>query len=1114
MHLLLRETHGLEETAQAEDLGQAPADLVVLSFGDGDLSAFAAGWRAWGDGAPSLRLANLKRLAHPLSVDLYVEKTLSGARGVLIRLLGGLDYWRYGVEQTAQIARERRIALAIVPGDRADDARLEAASNVPRSTLKRLRALCDAGGAEAARAALGQLALAAGLSAPPPREAATGLAPHGFYRPREGQVCALEAALRSRDRPRVALVFYRSVLAAADTAAIDALADALEARGADPVALFAPSLKDPQSDGWLRRWLAALAPDAILNATAFSARAEGGGAGPLGATDAPVIQVALAGSSRAAWAGSARGLGPSDLAMHVVLPEIDGRVFAGAVSFKHEEPADPALGFARKVHAPEPEGVAHAAELALAWARLARMPRAERRLALVLSSYPGRADQLAHAVGLDAPQSAVETLGLLAREGFAVADAPTTSADLISRLAAARIRWPLDAYRDAAARRLAPEMLAAVDAAWGPPQADPQAEGDAFAFAAFACDRALVAAQPERGAAVDRARQYHDPRLPPRHAYVAFHLWLREVRRIDALVHMGAHGTLEWLPGKAAALAPSCWPRALIGPTPVVYPFVVNDPGEAAAAKRRIAAVTLGHLTPPLRRAAVPDHLAPLERLLDAYATADGLDPRRRDRLAREIVAAARATGLAEDAGVAHDTPAEDALVRLDALVCDVKDAMFADGLHVYGRAPEATGDMDPALAAACAAKERASLLAALDGRAVAPGPAGSPWRGRADVAPTGRNLFAVDPRAVPSRDAAAEGARLADALIARHLQDHGEHPRAVVVDLWASTAMRTGGEDVAMAFALAGVRPTWEHGSDRVTGFEIAPLAMLGRPRVDVTLRVSGLFRDLFETLPAMFEQAFAALAARDEPPDENPYRVRAAAGPRVFGPAPSAYGLDVVERLDALTPASLAAAGEAWLDGACHAYGGGRDGAPARAALDARTRAADAFVHMQDLPETDILAAPDYAAAEGGFAAARRVLGAGPAALYHADATRPGTKRVRTLAEEAARVVLGRATRPQWIEGQMRHGFRGAAEIAWTLEQMAAFAHLAQAVTSRHVDLYFDATLGDAAVRAFLEAANPAAADAMRRRFRQLLDAGLWRTRRNSVHATLGAPASEAAA
>ncbi|SDT05421.1 cobaltochelatase subunit CobN [Bradyrhizobium canariense] len=1098
MHILLRERHGLEEAAAAEDLGQAPADLVVLSFADSDLGAFAAAWRSGRDTLPSLRLANLRRLTHPLSVDLYIEKTLSEASGILIRLLGGIEYWRYGVEQVSALAAAKGMALAIVPGDGRPDPRLDAVSNLPPSTLRRLKTLCDGGGTDSARAALAQLGLAAGLPAVPP-VARAALHRHGFYVPGTGVIEPADLDLAPDGAPIVLVVFYRAILAASDTDPVDRLIGELARRGTRPIGLFAASLKDPECDGWLRQWIARIAPDVIINATAFSARGDGGIGSPLDVVDAPVLQVALAGSSREVWTESDRGLSPPDLAIHVVLPEFDGRIFAGVASFKKVEATDPELGYARTVHAGDDDRIAAIVARAAALIALRRTGHADKRLAIVLSAYPGRDDQMAHAVGLDAPESTVELLNVLRDQGYAIANTPACGAALIDRLKTETIRWPVENYR-AALARLNTELVADIELQWGAPESDSAIDDGYFVFKAVYCGQVLVALQPDRGQRADRAAEYHDPRRSPRHSYVAFYLWLRHVEQSHALIHMGAHGTLEWLPGKSVALSSSCWPDALLGPTPVIYPFIVNNPGEAAVAKRRLGAVTIGHITPPISSGKLPLGLHAIERLLDEYSVAEGLDPRRRERLAQAIIDTARDSGLDRDSGLTDIMTPREAVVRLDSFVCDVKNTLVADGLHVLGRVPtHFDADQHDIPYEACAAGERAALLAALDGKHVEPGPAGSPWRGRRDVLPTGRNLFTVDSRAVPSRTAIEQGKRLVDALLTRHLQDHGDYPRNIMLNLWGSATMRTAGEEFAMALQLMGVAPVWDATSDRVTGFDVITLAVLGRPRIDVTLRISGLFRDVFPTLPVLFEQAAAALAARDEPDEENPYR--AASGPRVFGPAPGDYGVGVVETVTEFTPATLEEAGESWLADSAFAYGGGHDGIAARPALEQRTAAADAFVHTQDLPETDLLAAPDFAAHEGGFAAAARKLSGAAPTLYHADSATPDAPRMRTLAEEIARVVRGRAANPRWLAGQMRHGFRGAAEIAATLDQMALFAHLAGAVESHHFDLYYDATLGNDEVRRFIEQANPEAAAVMRLRFQQVLDAGYWTTRRNSA-------------
>lgn len=1058
MHVVFRESHGLDENEAAFDLGQTPADLVVLSFSDSDLGAFAAGYARGKGSLPSLRLASLMALKHPLSVDTYIENTLSEAKGILIRLIGGQGYWAYGLASVQDLCRRRGIALAVLPADGRDDPNLDALSTLPVSTLRRLSALCDAGGAVAAQAALAQLALAAGLYAGPVLGEKT-VPDFGWY---DAGVIAPPI----RGAKPIAVTFYRSYLTAADTAPIDALMDALRAKGYDPLGLFAPSLKSPSAAEFLRTALGDLRPLAIINATAFSAKGSDG-TSPLDGA-APVFQVALSTARRRDWVASTRGLSPADLAMHVVMPEVDGRIFAGLVSFKSPTKRDPDLQFSRFAHRADIGRITAVVDRVDGWLRLAATPSADRKLAVILSTYPGRPDQIAHAVGLDALASLPAIADRLRAEGYDM----TLPTDIAGALNSQTLPYALTDYQtalDSLPQTLRDDLMQA----WGAPQEDHLFQNDAFHFPSLRAGKSLIALQPERGDVQTRADSYHDLSRTPRHSYVAFYLWLRGQ---DALIHMGAHGTLEWLPGKSVALSDACWPEVLQR-APVIYPFIVNDPGEAAQAKRRIGAVTLGHMPPPLADAGLPENLARLERLLDEYATADGLDPARRNRLIAAIRDEAASSGVADDLGLPIDASPAEAIPRIDRFVCDIKESQYGDGLHIYG---QAAGEMD-------------GLITALNGGRVTAGPAGSPYR-RGDVTPTGRNLFSVDPRAVPSRAAHAQGIKLAEELIRRHLQDKGDYPRGLVVDLWGSATMRTAGEELAMALHLAGLAPLWD--ADRVIGFEVIPLALMNRPRIDVTLRISGLFRDIFPALGQMFQAGVAALAARDEAPEDNPYLTDAA---RVYGPKPGLYGMGMDVHAD------RDAAGEAWLSASSYAITASGEIAHDREGIIDRLRGADAFAHIQDLVETDILMAADYAAHEGGFAAAQALIGAAPAALYHVDSA--GPPRARLVNEELGRVMRARAANPDWANGMMRHGFRGAAEIASTLDNLGAYANLTRAVPAHLFDMYYDATLDRPDLVAFMAAENPAALQAMRDRFAALRDAGLWVTRRNSIAADMGA-------
>src|SRR5512144_1067391 len=669
MHLLVRETRGLDEAEDATDLGQSRADLVFLSFSDSDLGALAASWSAQGEDAPSLRLANLSRLRHPMSVDLYVEQVIGRARCVVIRLLGGLDYWRYGAEEIAHAARAHGIQLALLPGDGRDDARLAALSTIDGATLTRLDAFFAAGGPENMRRALELMAHLAGL-APDDGLSAEPVPMHGVYRLDVPEVPG---------RPLAVIVFYRAYLLATDLAPIEALARALDSEGLNGRALYVASLKDRDTGNFVAETLRAWAPRVVLNATAFSARLDDAPS-PLEAAGTPILQVVFAGSSREAWRDSPRGLSQSDLAMQVVLPELDGRLLTTAISFKAEESEVAGLEFARVAHQPCLEGIAATARNASLWARLATTPRAERKLALVLSDYPGAAGQAAHAVGLDAIASTAGILQLLRREGFNVGDVLPDNQGLVAELCDSDPTpfLSLADYKLLFAG-LDSDARAKIVAAWGEPEDDPSVSDGHFTMR-FARHGSLIAAiQPDRATALDRKSSYHDPDLPPRHAYVAFYLWLREGMRIHAMIHLGTHGTLEWLPGKAMALSSSCLPAALFGGLPVIYPFIVNNPGEAAAAKRRLGAVTIGHLTPPLKSAGDANDTLELERLIDEYAAADGLDRRRTALLREEILDRAGAAGVLAESGADRASSKEDQRARLDAYLCDVKDLQIRD---------------------------------------------------------------------------------------------------------------------------------------------------------------------------------------------------------------------------------------------------------------------------------------------------------------------------------------------------------------------------------------------------------------------------------------------------
>ena len=1240
MHLLQAQPGVIADGTEPVDLGQSPGEIVVLSAADTELSSLSAARAGFGEDFPSLRLANLMQLSHNFSVDLYVEKVIAGAKLVVVRLLGGVGYWPYGVEQLETACVAAGIPLALLPGDDQPDAELARRSSLPAEASHRLWQYCVQGGPENARDFLGFAASLLGRESewqeprPLPRA--------GIYRPDVLTEDPLALA-QAGTRPVAAIVFYRALLQAGTTAPVDALAEALLAEGAAPLPLYCASLKEPVSAEIVAQLLAEAGAGLVLNATGFAVGRPGQarGATPFDGIDGPVLQVVFSGGNLEAWREGTQGLSARDIAMNVALPEVDGRILSRAVSFKAEARWDPLTETSVVTYAQLPDRIAFVAKLAANWLGLRATPPSERRLALVLANYPNRDGRIGNGVGLDTPAGTLEVLRALAGAGYAVGDIPADGNALVAALQAGPTNAGVAGrtVTEELSRpdyelffgSLPPGLQEAVVARWGPPERDPfyiQRELDCCGFAVpvLRLGKVFVGLQPARGYNIDPAATYHDPDLVPPHGYFAFYAWLRTQARVQAVVHLGKHGNLEWLPGKALALSEACYPEAALGPLPHLYPFIVNDPGEGTQAKRRAQAVILDHLTPPLTRAESYGPLAELERLVDEYYEASGVDPRRLKLLSKEILELSQRIGLDLDCGIAPEDDEAAALGKLDNHLCELKELQIRDGLHVFGLSPRdgqltdllvaltrlprgdgtgggasliralaadlGLGDFDPldcelgapwsglqpialqgegawrtqgdtverlellaqALVAgrrlpeaawtqtaavlesiaedlrprveACGPAEIESLLTGLDGRFVAPGPSGAPTRGRPDVLPTGRNFYSVDTRTVPTPAAWQLGWASASRLVERHRQEQGEWPRALALSAWGTANMRTGGDDIAQALALLGVRPQWEQASGRVIGFEVLPVSVLGRPRVDVTFRISGFFRDAFPAQVDLLDSAIRAVAALDEPEAENPLAARVArdaaalsnqgegetsarrrAACRVFGSKPGAYGAGLQALIDERgwrDEGDLARAYIAW---GGYAYGDGAAGRAEHALFERRLTGVEAVVHNQDNREHDLLDSDDYYQFEGGLAVSVRHLSGAAPVVYHNDHSRPESPKVRRLEEEIARVVRARVVNPKWFRGVMRHGYKGAFEMAATVDYLFAFAATARAVGDHHFDAVYEAYLEDETVCGFLEANNPAALEEIAARLIEAQERGLWRPKSNSARGHLEA-------
>ncbi|MEM8974609.1 MAG: cobaltochelatase subunit CobN [Pseudomonadota bacterium] len=1230
MHLLVAQSGTIDDGSEPRDIGQTPGDIVVLSAADTELALLSQvqssrlQQTAPNANAKSLRLANWLQLKHNYSVDLYLEKTLSLAKIVVVRLLGGKTYWPYGLERLSNAARHGDFDLVVLPGDDKPDHALEEFSTVSADFRDQLWGYMTEGGAENADLFLEALdAHLGGHELPPP---ARPLLKAGIYGDSRTDT--------PHDVPTACIIFYRALFQSGDLAAIDALVKQLNQQGLRAIPVYVASLRDPVCAETVRRIIGEAKPDVILNTTAFATTKPGDDAagGILGEFGCPVLQVVLSSENQAGWADGTRGLSARDIAMHVALPEVDGRILTRAISFKADAVYDDNTEHYVVRAEPHDDRARFVAEQAKALSELRQTPIADRKIAILLANYPNRDARLANGVGLDTPASAINVLTAMRDAGYATADIPADGNALIEELKSGATNagidgrtitdWlPLPIYDELFAQ-LPATMREAVNERWGPPQQDPFATSEGFAVAAKTYGDVVVGIQPARGYNIDPKETYHDPALVPPHNYFAFYFWLRHVYGAQAVVHLGKHGNLEWLPGKALALSEACYPEAVLGPLPNIYPFIVNDPGEGSQAKRRTSAVIIDHLMPPMTRAETYGPLRELEVLVDEYFEAAGLDEPRRKYLQKEILATSARLGLDKDFGFDVRGDAADALQAIDNHLCDLKELQIRDGLHILGaspagrertdtlvalaRVPRGDGegsntsllralasdlqlaDFDPIdcdmaepwsrtkpnilidissdpwrtngdtverlelLSAALIAgdtqaadawtetqsvltwinetlaprldtsgpSELAGLLKALDGRFVLPGPSGAPTRGRPDVLPTGRNFYSLDSRSLPTRAAWELGRKSAERVIERYTQDHGDWPKAMALSAWGTSNMRTGGDDIAQAMALMGVAPTWEPASGRVTGFEIVPLAKLGRPRVDVTFRVSGFFRDAFPAQMDLLDSAARALAELDEDTDDNPIAAAAKAdaerwqaqglsqdqakrlaGARIFGSKPGAYGAGLQALIDENIWTEEADLADAYLTWGQYTYGGGQSGEASRQAFKQRIGNIDAVLHNQDNREHDILDSDDYYQFEGGLAVTAKTLKGNAVPVYHNDHSRPERPVVRALEEEIGRVVRGRAANPKWIAGIMRHGYKGAFEIAATVDYLYAFAATTGAVGDHHFDALYDAYLGDEKVRKFLEDNNPDALREIAEKFADAIDREMWSPRRNSV-------------
>ncbi|MGK7932516.1 MAG: cobaltochelatase subunit CobN [Microcystaceae cyanobacterium] len=1220
---------------------QTPASVVFLTAADTDIQTLAATVDYLPSVFPSLRCVNLLQLQQPLSIDHYADTVLSHASVIILRLLGGQSYWPYGLEVVKEIVAEKNISLWILPGDNQFDGELMGHSTVSLQTVNQLWQYFVEGGKDNC---LNGLKLVSDVCfdtlyhPSPPQEV-----------PRISEQLSLNSEHPYKSIGKVGILFYRSHYLAGNIKPIEALCQELRHKNLYPMPVFITSLRDPDIQQELITYFKEV--DLIINTTSFSlakldlTTEDEANLSFWKTLNVPVLQAIFSSSPQEIWENSFQGLTPRDVAMNVALPEVDGRIITRAISFKSVETWNKKLETNVVGYQPQLDRIKFVIELAANYIRLKKTPITERKIAIILANYPNKNGRIANGVGLDTPASCVEILNALQAKGYSLLtpmvgiqglqpnrynmkpkiNLPETGDELIKLLTKGITNDPeskeqLTSNQSLSSKTyqtyfktLPKSVQTAIIDRWGEQYLN-TAQEISIPIAGIQLGNIFIGIQPSRGYDQDPSLNYHAPDLEPTPDYLAYYYWLKNEFKAHGIIHLGKHGNLEWLPGKSLALSNSCYPEITLGTLPHFYPFIVNDPGEGAQAKRRSHGTIIDHLTPPLTRAELYGDLTQLETLIDEYYEAQTLDPSRLNVISDRITQLLQQTNLHQDLGI--DTLNNETLPQIlnltDSYLCDLKAAQIRDGLHIFGRCPQSpkltnlvlsiarfpaynrlgltqaiaqdlTLDLDPLTINAtdpfncpvlppltpldlkndlktvlnlsdavdvletyakeiikslitplpktqkvlnwiknkllpdlkATNQEITYLLSGLNGEYIPSGASGAPTRGRPDVLPTGKNFYSVDIRAVPTETAWDIGRKAAEVLIERYTQDNGEYPKTLAISIWGTSTMRTGGDDVAQVLALLGVQPIWDYASRRVIDFEILTPSVLGRPRIDVTVRVSGFFRDSFPNLLSLIQNSINAVANQEEDPEINPLaaqvqteqrfwqdqgltkeQAKQRATYRIFGSKPGAYGAGLQGLIEAQNWQTEADLARAYLNWSCYAYDQNGESHSVPQVFEKRLKNTQIVVQNQDNREHDILDSDDYYQFQGGLTVATKVVSGQTPTVYLGDNSLPQSPKVRLLKEEINRVYRSRVINPKWIAGVMEHGYKGAFEMAATVDYLFAYDATTGCVEDYLYQGVADAYLLDEKVQQFIQEKNPWVLRDMAERLLEAHQRGLWQT------------------
>ena len=1221
---------------------QKPGDILFLSAADTDLSLMNkvyANLHKKQSNIPSLRLANLSYFKQELTVDTYIDEVVSQAKVVVLKLLGGAAYYSYLYEAILTYTEDNDIHLIVMPGDDKPDLELMQSSSISLTGVATIWKYLLAGGADNTLQAL-QSILKEGMNIPFEIQSTTETPDLFLYHPSVGE---LQEELPESSMPLAIIFGYRSYYLADNLDPIITLTADLEKQGVRAITVMALSYRDPDIKKQILGLLAEFkleTPQVIVNTTGFSIQSFRASKekGLFQDFNVPVIQGIMASCNHQTWAEGSFGLPPTDVAMNIALPEVDGKIITTAISFKEVLEKDPLTDSEIIQYVAFEEGCQTVAAQAAAWIRLGQKNNPTKKIALVVPNYPNKNSRLANGVGLDTPQSTVDFLHELERQGYNLGNAlPKDVPALIDRLTENVTNDPDSLYQAniditicdtdfyTFYNKIAKELREKIENQWGAPTDSPNYRNGAFIIPGICLGNVFVSIQPSRGYDIDLQATYHSPDLPPTYAYLAYYVWLQSYFKADAIIHMGKHGNLEWLPGKSVALSKkTCFPASILGDIPHFYPFIINDPGEGTQAKRRTHAVIIDHLIPPMTRAENYGDLLALELLIDEYYDAALLDPKRANLIKKKVELLVNSTDLKSDLN--DDGKDIDALlVVIDGYLCELKEAQIRGGLHVLGKHPvadklldlivalhrlptgnvlgitqaiakdlglevdplnvdfeasfkqtisgvycrtlgqlvellelKATNTIEDALQGTLntavlgtattlvikeiientipniyrTSDEFTNLIAGLNGKYVPAGGSGAPTRGRLDLLPTGKNFYSVDVRTIPTNAAYELGVKSANNIIDRYLQEHGDYPTSIGISVWGTSTMRTGGDDIAQAFALMGIRPIWSGLNRRVSDFEVISLLELKRPRVDVLLRISGFFRDAFPDVISLFNAAVEKLASLDEDEDKNPIKKRFDTEKndwiskglsekqatekslyRVFGSKPGAYGAGLQGLIDGKNWETQADLAQVYINWGGYAYHGAKnEGTSAHESFEKRLENIEVVIQNQDNREHDLLDSDDYYQFQGGMTAAVTTLKGTAPDTFFGDHSRPDNPKIKTLKEELHKVYRSRVVNPKWMQGMRDHGYKGAFEMAATMDYLFAYDATTNLIEDFMYQGITEAYLLDPENKAFIQEHNKWALKDMSERMLEAMQRGMWKDPSDEIRSQLEAMYLEA--